>query len=263
MSVLVWCASFRGRIASSYDARMTFDVVAAGAYNIADWHDACLSALGIASERSSSMWLCTESAPFIFLTAITLTEEPSEPRSVLERLTRQEDRAIAVCDCWSRLDLRDLGFEKFEEQAWYLREPGDTRLPNDVERVRDPVALAEFEHANTDGFETKELHQLGRFGVYGEGILNDPRIQVFVRRNGRRVVSGAMACISSGVVGVYSVATVPAFRRRRYGEEVTWAAVAADPSLPAILQPSPEGAALYRRMGFVPVGRYTKWLRLP
>jgi GNAT superfamily N-acetyltransferase len=72
-----------------------------------------------------------------------------------------------------------------------------------------------------------------------------------------------MACVSSTVVGVYSVATVPAFRRRGFGEAVTWAAVAADPALPAILQPSPEGAALYRRMGFVPVDRYTKWLRLP
>jgi hypothetical protein len=39
--------------------------------------------------------------------------------------------------------------------------------------------------------------------------------------------------------------------------------VQAEPSLPAMLQPSEEGAALYRRMGFEPVGRYTKWLRLP
>jgi hypothetical protein len=209
------------------------------------------------------MWLCTGDAPFIFLTAITLNKDSTEQRSVVERLARDEGRAIAVCDCWSRLDLHDLGFKKFEEEDWYVREPVDTRLPRDVERVRDPVALAEFEHANTDGFETQELHELGRFGVYGEAILKDPRIQVFVRRHGGRVVSGAMACISAGVVGVFSVATVPASRRHGFGEEVTWAAVGADPSLPAILQPSPEGVALYRRMGFVPVARYTKWLRLP
>jgi GNAT superfamily N-acetyltransferase len=209
------------------------------------------------------MWLCTGDAPFIFLTVITLDEHSTEQRSVLERLARDKGRAIAVCDCWSRLDLHDLGFEKFEEEAWYVREPGDIKPVEDVERVRDPVALGEFEHANTDGFETKELHELGRFGVYGEGILSDPRIRIFVRRNGGRVVSGAMACISSDVVGVFSVATIPAFRRRGFGEAVTWAAVAADSSLPAILQPSPEGAALYRRIGFHPVAHYTKWLRLP
>jgi hypothetical protein len=242
---------------------MALDLVSAGAHNIADWHDACLGALGVSSERSSSMWLCTGDAPFIFLTAITLNKDSTEQRSVVERLARDEGRAIAVCDCWSRLDLHDLGFEVFEEEDWYVREPGDTRLPRDVERVREPAALAEFEHANTDGFETHELHELGRFGVYGEAILKDHRIQLFVRRNGGRVVSGAMACVSAGVVGVFSVATVPASRRRGFGEDVTWAAVAADPSLPAILQPSPEGLALYRRMGFVPVARYTKWLRLP
>jgi GNAT superfamily N-acetyltransferase len=242
---------------------MAFDVVAAGALNIADWHDACLGALRVSSHRSSSIWLCTGTAPFIFLTAITLNGDRTEQRSIMERLAGEDDVAISVCDCWSRLDLHDLGFEKFEEEAWYVREPGKTRLPKDVERVREPADLAEFEHANTDGFETTELHDLGRFGVYGQGVLDDPRLHVFVRREGGRVVSGAMACVSAGVVGVYSVATVPAFRRRGFGEEVTWAAIAADASLPAILQPSPEGAPLYRRMGFVPVGRYTKWLRLP
>jgi GNAT superfamily N-acetyltransferase len=209
------------------------------------------------------MWLCTESAPFIYLSAITLNEESAEQRSMLERLAAEDDRAVSVCDCWSHLDLHDLGFEKFEEEAWYVRNPGGLPPIGDIERVRGPEALREFEHANTEGFETKELHELEPFGVYGEAVLKDPRMHVFVRRKEGRVVSGSIACVSSGVVGVYSVATVPAFRRHGYGEEVTWAAMAAEPSLPATLQPTHEGAALYRRMGFVPVGRYTKWLRLP
>jgi hypothetical protein len=243
---------------------MLVDVVSAGAHNLADWHDACLSSLGVRTSRSQRLWLCEENAPFIFLTAITLDQDSNGQRSDIERLVSDGSGAIAVCDCWSRLDLHDLGFEKFEKEAWYLRSPGGS-LPQvpAVERVQQPAALAEFEHANTEGFGTLELHELEPYGVYGKTVLQDPRMQFFVRRVGGRVVSGSIACISSGVVGVFAVATVPSFRRRGYGEEVTWAAVQSEPSLPAMLQPSEEGAALYRRMGFEPIDCYTKWLRLP
>jgi hypothetical protein len=247
-----------------YHARMAVDAVTAGARNIADWHDACLNSLGVRTSRSERLWLCEENAPFIFLTAITLDQNSDGQRSDVERLASEASGPVSVCDCWSRLDLYDLGFEKFEEEAWYLRGPGgpSPEVP-EVERVTEPKALAEFEHASTDGFETQELHELEPYGVYGKRVLEDPRMRIFVRRVGGRVVSGSIACVSSGVIGVFSVATVPAFRRRGYGEEVTWAAVRSEPSLPAILQPSVEGAALYRRMGFEPVDRYTKWGRLP
>lgn len=243
---------------------MQLDLVAAGAHNLADWHDACLSSLGTRTHRSDQMWVCEEDAPFIYLTAITLNQELTDQRSAIERLASERKGAIAVCDCWSGLDLHDLGFEVFEEEAWYVRLPdGSPKGSRDVERVTAPDALAEFEKANTDGFETHELHELGPYGVYGKGVLEDSRMHFFVRRVGGRVVSGSIACVSAGVVGVYAVATVPHSRRRGFGEQVTWAAVLSEPSLPAILQPSHEGLALYRRMGFVPLDRYTKWLRLP
>jgi ribosomal protein S18 acetylase RimI-like enzyme len=246
-----------------YDARVTTVEVSAGAHNLADWHDACLHSLGVRTHRSSDMWVCEEKAPFIYLSAITLSSNHSAQRSRLERLVEQRGDAIAVCDCWSRLELHDLGFEVFEEEAWYLRNVGSSSSEADVERVVDPGGLAEFEHASTAGFETPELHELEPFGVYGRSVLDDPRIRVFVKRQEGRVVSGSIACISAGVIGVYAVATLPGFRRRGFGSQVTWAAVRSEPSLPSILQPSEEGAGLYRSMGFVPMGRYTKWLRLP
>ena len=240
------------------------DPSAAGASNLADWHDACLHSLGILTQRSESMWLCEEDAPFIYLTAITLNPDAVEQRSVIERIAAKDERPLAVCDGWSLLDLSDLGFERFESEAWYVREPDQIpRAVKEVERVSSPASLAEFESASTDGFGSIELHELGRFGVYGIDVLDDPRIRIFVRRVHGRVVSGSMGCISAGVIGVYAVATIPGFRRRGYGEEVTWAATGSAPSLPAVLQPSHEGLGMYRRMGFVPVGSYTKWLRLP
>jgi GNAT superfamily N-acetyltransferase len=254
--------SLVGLIRGAYPEGMSNDFSSAGARNLADWHDACLHSLGIETRRTRSMWWCDGDAPFIYLTAITLTPEPDEQRRDIERIAQAHERPISVCDCWSHLDLTDLGFEKFESEAWYVREPDGIRPPDEkVERVSDPDALAEFESANTDGFEATELHELGHFGVYGTAVLEDPRIRVFVRRDGGKVTSGSMACISGGVVGVYAVATVPNFRRRGYGEQVTWAAVRSAPSSPAILQPSHEGLSLYRRMGFGPIGSYSKWLR--
>jgi GNAT superfamily N-acetyltransferase len=245
---------------------MENELVTAGAQNLADWHDACLGSLGVQTRRTASLWLCEEPAPFIYLTAITLRDDSKEQRSELERVVREKGRSpVAVCDSWSRMDLGDLGFQKFETEAWYVRHPDGSpdAMPLGVEPVTEPGALSEFERASTDGFEEPELHELGPFGIYGTAVLRDPRLRVFVRRDGGKVVSGAIGCVSAGVVGVYAVATVPAFRRRGYGEEVTWAAVRSEPSLPAVLQPSVQGAALYQRMGFAPVGLYTKWLRLP
>jgi hypothetical protein len=254
--------SLVGLIRGAYPEWMPNDFSSVGARNLADWHDACLHSLGVQTRRTRSMWWCDEDAPFIYLTAITLTPEPDEQRRDIERIVRSHQRPISVCDSWSRLDLTDLGFEKFESEAWYVRKPDEIRpRDEDMERVKSAEALAEFESANTDGFGAIELHELGHFGVYGAAVLEDPRICVFVRRDGGKVVSGSMACISAGVVGVYAVATVPGFRRRGYGEQVTWAAVLSAPSSPAILQPSHEGLSLYRRMGFEPIGSYTKWLR--
>jgi hypothetical protein len=240
------------------------DPSAASASNLADWHDACLHSLAIPTQRSESMWLCEEDAPFIYLTAITLNGDAEKQRSLIARIAAQDARPLSVCDCWSHLDLSDLGFERFESEAWYVRERDEVpQAVEEVERVLSPASLAEFESASTDGFGSIELHELGPFGVYGTGVLDDPRIRIFVRRVHGKVVSGSMGCISAGVIGVYAVATIPGFRRRGYGEQVTWAATASAPSLPAVLQPSHEGLGMYRRMGFVPVGSYTKWLRLP
>jgi GNAT superfamily N-acetyltransferase len=243
---------------------MSNDLIVAGARNLADWHDACLSSLGIRTRRSKSMWRCEADAPFIYLTAITLSPDPIEQRAELESIASTRSGPISVCDCWSRIDLSDLGFERFESEAWYVRQPdGVSIVPTEVERVSEPESLAEFESATHDGFEASELHELGRFGVYGKAVLDNQDMRVFVRREGGRVVSGSMGYISAGVVGVYAVATVPAFRRKGYGEQVTWAAARSEPSSPAILQPSHQALPMYRRMGFAPVGAYTKWLRLP
>jgi hypothetical protein len=44
---------------------------------------------------------------------------------------------------------------------------------------------------------------------------------------------------------------------------MTWAAVAADPSIPAVLQPSEMAVSLYARLGFEGFTTFRSWARLP
>jgi len=74
-----------------------------------------------------------------------------------------------------------------------------------------------------------------------------------------RAASIAAASVSHGFVGIYAVATDPAFRGRGYGEALTWAATMFRPDLPATLQASPMGRPVYERMGFTTSAVFHCW----
>jgi ribosomal protein S18 acetylase RimI-like enzyme len=79
-------------------------------------------------------------------------------------------------------------------------------------------------------------------------------------------VSTAATVVAAGVIGVYSVATLPSYERRGYGEAVTRHAIerAREESgcERCVLQSSPEGFGLYERMGFRQVTRYSVYATL-
>ena len=80
-------------------------------------------------------------------------------------------------------------------------------------------------------------------------------------------VSGKPAATSvrirtGDVAGIYFVSTLPEFRRRGFGEAMTWRAVsdgrAAGCKL-SYLQPSTMGRPIYERMGFRVIEEYSEW----
>lgn len=98
------------------------------------------------------------------------------------------------------------------------------------------------------------------------GVLADPRTKVpalrlFVGYEDDRPVSVAGAWVGEGVVEITWVATLPDARGRGYGEAVTWRATLAEPSLPAGLVASDLGRPVYERMGYLPISRFTLWMR--
>jgi ribosomal protein S18 acetylase RimI-like enzyme len=81
--------------------------------------------------------------------------------------------------------------------------------------------------------------------------------------DGRPVAIAAMV-EAAGALGIYSLATVPAHRHQGYGEALLRAAAAASrpksSAAPYILQSTDAGHALYRRMGFRDVAKFTVYL---
>ncbi len=67
----------------------------------------------------------------------------------------------------------------------------------------------------------------------------------------------------AGVLGVYSISTLPTARRRGIGAAITARTVAAAPDLPAVLQPSEMAEPIYRRLGFERFTTFRTWTRRP
>jgi ribosomal protein S18 acetylase RimI-like enzyme len=241
-------------------------ILAAAAANMAAWHSSCLAALGVDSLRAGPLWHAVRPAPFIYLAAITLDgpEHGAAQQARVAALAAGRPTGMGVSDTFNTLDLGGLGFERHRE-CWFVRPAGHESAvpPHDlrVERVRTPAMLAAFERSQHRGFETPELAKLGTFGVFAPRLLEDPAMHILaIRDHSGEVVSSAMAYVACGVAGIYSVATPPEHRRQGYGEAVTRAAINAA-RLPAVLQPSAMGEAIYRRMGFEPLAEVTSWIR--
>src|SRR5205823_2098035 len=124
--------------------------------------------------------------------------------------------------------------------------------------VRTPDEVVEFEAVSVRGFGSEDdVVEPGT--VHPSSVLGDGAMHMFVGRVAGRAVAAAMGYVLEDVVGVFGVATVASARRRGYGAALTRSAMLTETGLPAILAPSEEGASMYRRLGFEPVGALTIW----
>ncbi len=95
-------------------------------------------------------------------------------------------------------------------------------------------------------------------------IYDDPEtwktaFQAHIGYRGGLAVATAATCEAAGAVGLYSIATLPAFRGLGIAEAITRRAVElAEPKgRPLVLQATSAGGSLYRRLGFQEVTRFT------
>jgi len=269
-----------GELPLNADARDRDILVRATAQNLAGWHEVSVHALGIEPREMEGVWATCRPTPFIYFDAIVLepSAEAAAARALSERVVDclAELSPTGVCDPFggfgspdARLQLVGAGFQPGEPQVWWVRTVGGRSELKDrvapapeltIERVRHADGLREFEAVSTAGFG---LLPVPPFSLHAPGVLDDPRMAVWLGRVGGRAVTAAMSFIDGGLVGVYGVATLPEARRRGYGEAITRRALGVASGLPSVLQPSLMGAGLYRRLGYRPFATFSTWFRKP
>lgn len=131
-----------------------------------------------------------------------------------------------------------------------------------VRATTDAATLHAAEQVTLDSFGIADPHMHRPQALFGAALLDEPRMPMWVGREGDRVVSTAATFVAHGVNNVINVATLPEARGRGYGTAVTWPATLADPSMPTVLVASDLGAPVYERMGYTTVRPITAWNRI-
>ncbi len=140
------------------------------------------------------------------------------------------------------------------------------RRPNgrphlDIRRVTDDATLRDHILVVTAGFDWP-VSVLGE--VFTQELIADPGWHASVGYVDGQPVATAQLVVTDGVAGLYYVATLEEYRRRGFGEAMSWWALnegAAAACNMASLQASPMGLPVYERIGFKTVSYYRTFVR--
>lgn len=135
--------------------------------------------------------------------------------------------------------------------------------PNTLEihRVQDEAELRGYAVVLAAGFDMPI--EMGR-EFASPAMLEQPGTELYLGYvEGEPVATSGLVC-SDGVAGVVNVATLESYRRRGFGEALTWRAVEGGAAMGcdmANLQASQMGMPVYLKMGFQVVAGYKTFLR--
>ncbi|GAC1486700.1 MAG: hypothetical protein NVS1B1_02000 [Candidatus Limnocylindrales bacterium] len=228
---------------------------------------------GTIAKRAGRRWLLSDGlsladggVPFAFVMNMVVPLRPMPGREIVDRAEAfYEGRGFQVWSLWPVDGAPEAGLETLATNPVMVRTATPHRTPATdlvVTEVTDDAGMAAFERTVKSAFAFSELVQLLPSGaVFAPRTWGDPDLRFWVGTLDGRPVATACGAVSDGHVGVYAVGTVPDARRRGYGQVMTAAACGARTDLPAMLQASPMGLPVYRRMGFTEVGSVERWRR--
>lgn len=130
-----------------------------------------------------------------------------------------------------------------------------------IRRVTDVAGVEDHRAVVTDGFGSAPSVANESTGL---DLLGRRECAIYVGYAGGLRVTSGLGWRSGRTIGVYAISTVPAARRRGFGEAMT-ARVVADGIAAgcdvAVLQASEAGRSIYERLGFRVDVRYTAYVR--
>ena len=201
------------------------------------------------------------------LTNLVMLLQPlDDPAGVTAEIGEMIPAHVPYClvSPWPTPDLRPQGLVLLGHPPLMVRFPAHHELPAphgvEVREVGTAEELAVAEQVLVGGYPMPELEPLTPGSLLAPAIL-DGLTRVWLGHVDGRPASVAAAFRHTDVTLVEYVAALPNARGRGAGAAVTWAATLAEPDSPVVLMSSDEGRPVYEGMGFIPVERWTAWLR--
>jgi len=132
-----------------------------------------------------------------------------------------------------------------------------------IQRVRTTQELDVFARLTASNWQPPDQWVIEFYRRAAPAVLSDASPQWFyIGLLDDEPVATAELTIGGGVVGLYNISTLPAFRGRGVGSAMTHRPLAdarAAGWQTAILQAADAGVGVYRRLGFVPFGEVTEF----
>jgi len=241
------------------------------AHNQGEVNAAVATAAGGRTQRTDAVLLADSGTPVPYYNQAVLVRPLVGPDDGVlddvEAFFSGARNPATLLSIWPTPDLAARGWMLVGHPAWVLRSPGPvpdagSRPGVEVSLVTTPEELAAAERVAVEGYPIEQAQGRPVGSVLPPALLGSGVSVRLGRLDGEPVAVG-LGHVGCGIQNLCLGATLPAARRKGVWESLVWARVADAPELPAVAYTSDFSRPGFVRMGFVPVLRFTLWLRPP
>jgi len=173
-------------------------------------------------------------------------------------------RSATLLSLWPTPDLSTKGWSLVGHPAMVLRSPGPVAhepAPGVEARLASSAEdFAAAERIAIDGYQFEDAKEPPTGSLFAPALAHTQLIVRLGLLDGQPVAIGNVV-VAHGLANLCLGATLPAARRRGVWEALVWSRVNEAPDLPAIAYTSDHSRPGFLRMGFLPITRFTLWMR--
>lgn len=237
-------------------------------HNQAESNEVLARALGGRAHHTDDVFLADSGTPVPYLNQAVLRRPVLTPGDdaldVVEDFFAGVDRPVTLLSVWPTPNLAKVGWHLVGHPALVARAPGPVanELPPGVE-VRLALSeddFAEAERIAVEGYPMPEAVGLPPGSIFPSSLVDSGMTVRLGLVDGEPVAIGN-SHIGQDVVNLCLGTTLPEARRRGVWEALVWARVGDAPQLPAVAYTSDYSRPGFLRMGFLPISRFTLWVR--
>jgi len=237
-------------------------------FNQADLGDLIADAVGGRRTRTAEVAMADVGVPVPYLNQAVLLAPvlaaDSPVLTAIDEFFATGHHPAIVLSAWPTPDLTSRGWILVGHPMFVLRAPAEHAFRSNTGvavRVAHTAAdLATAEAVAVRGYPLPEADGLRPNALFGPGLLGGALRVRFAAVEGTPAAIGS-SHVAHGLVNLCLAATLPTARRRGAGDSLVWARIDDGPGLPAAAFTSDDSRPGFVRMGFLPVTRFTLWLR--